>query len=356
MGQNEQIKQEFYQLLEKYTCGEANAEEVARLNDVYERFQQQTPDSLPANIHLFRQRQLDQLLHEILQDGAAAGDSGSSRDWRFGTTPRIAVAVAFVIVSLVGVYLFLQRQSPMETQWVELVAQRGELKEVTLSDGTEVHLNSNSTLRYPLRFEEGNRQVQLLGEAFFNVKKDKNAPFLIQTDKMDIQVLGTTLNVRAYPGDRIAETALLTGSVQIISKSNPEEVVVLKPNQKYTEHYDSSIKQKIKDDTDDDPPEIAPYAVRHQVTEINSGILQDIPQETEWMLQRLTIRDETLEEIAVELERRYDVKIHFQNPAVGKQRYSASFENEELDNLLKALQLVTPFKYRKEVNGAIIIY
>ena len=112
----------------------------------------------------------------------------------------------------------------------ELVIPRGGEFSLTLSDGTVVYLNAESKLRFPLQFDGNNRIVELEGEGYFQVVHDENAPFVVKTAGMNVQVLGTEFNVSAYTEDTVIQTTLVNGSVWV-SSNDSDKTVVLKPGE-----------------------------------------------------------------------------------------------------------------------------
>ena len=145
----------------------------------------------------------------------------------FPTRMRILAAAAAVILlclSVGTVYLYMQ---PTSLQTVSTMA---ETRNVILPDGSSVLLNRHSSLSYPKRFKSDNREVQLTGEAYFEVSKDQKHPFIVQTEHINVQVLGTHFNVDAYRNNPEVKTTLLTGSVAVSNKSNSVRMI-LKPNE-----------------------------------------------------------------------------------------------------------------------------
>lgn len=106
----------------------------------------------------------------------------------------------------------------------------GQRAQLTLSDGTRVWLNSGSTMRYPASFGSDRRTVQLDGEGYFEVSRNEEVPFVVETSKADVEVLGTKFNIEAYASGYRFETALIEGSVHVRSASG--DSVVLDPHQK----------------------------------------------------------------------------------------------------------------------------
>ena len=146
------------------------------------------------------------------------------------------VAAILVIGLFTGICIYLYRDnrnlSVYQNNEITLSIGNGQEAGFILPDGTSVRLNSGSTLRYTNSFGKDNRLVNFSGEAFFDVKKDKDRPFIVHTDYMDIEVLGTTFNVYAYQDDDLVEMTLLKGSVKASSVKYPGNQMIVKPDEK----------------------------------------------------------------------------------------------------------------------------
>jgi hypothetical protein len=156
-------------------------------------------------------------------------------------------AAAIVFVSLVGIAALLFREKPTAVQESEQVALVNDLIRVTnrtpkvaeriLSDGTKIKLQPNGIIEYPEVFSGQTREVHLTGEAFFDVAKDKQRPFIISTGDIAVKVLGTSFNVKAYQGSKEISVAVKTGRVSVYTKGGEKkyakanEEVILTPNQ-----------------------------------------------------------------------------------------------------------------------------
>ena len=108
----------------------------------------------------------------------------------------------------------------------------GSKSKIQLPDGSLVWLNADSRIIYKENFQGPFREVQLTGEAFFEVVKDKEHPFIIHTQSIDLKVLGTAFNVRSYTNEKKTETSLIRGSIEVTLHDNPDKKIVLKPNEK----------------------------------------------------------------------------------------------------------------------------
>ena len=201
----------------------------------------------------------------------------------------------------------------------------GKRFEIALSDGTTVHLNAGSSLRYPVKFINGKkRQVFLEGEAFFDVSEDKEHPFIVSVPGMDVTVLGTEFNVTAYPEDAFINTVLVEGSVGL-SNTNDEKintVVRLEPGYK-AKWKISSGKAKVE-----------------QV---------DTDMYTSWISGRLMLKNLSFENIIKKLERHYNVKIVNNFTELNSLVFTASFDVETIDEALGTFSEYKKFNF--EINN-----
>lgn len=221
----------------------------------------------------------------------------------------------------------------------------GSKTKLELPDGTKVTLNSGSSLKYPLQFGIKTRDVFLEGEAYFDVKKDKTKPFYVNTAGIHIKVLGTSFNVKSYPEEKTVETTLITGSVQIYSDKNMKtdaNPILLKPNQKaiYTKSTGFIANQNITDSKK------AEAKVRIEPIRVQSIVKTELF--TSWKDNRLEFDNELFRDVIVKMERWYNVEVDVNNSALKEARFSGKFDKENIEQAMKALVVVTPFRY--EIN------
>lgn len=200
-----------------------------------------------------------------------------------------------------------------------------------LSDGTMVHLNAGTTLKYPVKFIAGeNRQVYLDGEAFFDVAKDKKHPFIVNADALNVRVLGTHFNVSNYPEDTVTDVVLVEGSVGMY-RSNEEfdasKNTILKPG------YKGSFNK-----------ENASIFTKPVLTEIY----------TSWIDGGLTFRNMTFKNIITKLERRYNVTIINKNEKLANEKFNASFKEESIENVMSYFNDVHGINYTIKNNQILI--
>lgn len=213
-----------------------------------------------------------------------------------------------------------------EVSYHTLKVPYGKTFKLKLSDGTFVSLNSGTTLRYPEQFGiNGKRNVYLTGEAFFEVAKDKKHPFIVHSNQVDIEVLGTRFNVSAYPEDKTVSSVLVEGSIQMSQKDNPLNAVLLKPNQMAVWHNES---QKIVNKT------------------VDTSFYEA------WTQGELAFNNTPFSTIAKIIERTYDVEIINENAVLAKQSFTGSIKISEssVENILELLKRDTPFNYSIKQN------
>ena len=230
----------------------------------------------------------------------------------------------------------------------EISTKNGSRTKIQLPDGSSVWLNSDSKLVYDNEHFGGSiREVSLTGEAYFDVVKNPARPFIIHTAKMDIKVLGTAFNVKCYPGEKNSETSLIQGSIEVTLK-NRQEKILMKPNEKLIlSNEDVKPVQAAKPLQKLSSPKAVPIIELGHLTlyPADNSIV-----ETGWVNNRLVFTAETLEEIAIKMERWYGVTIIINNEKLKKELLTGIFEKETIYQALNALQLTTPFTYKIDMD------
>jgi len=268
---------------------------------------------------------------------------------------RLAAAGAIAASLTIGIVLLYNREGKTTPAAAPAAAENlvstrnGSKTKLQLPDGTEVWLNSGSRISYGNDFTGATREVTLKGEAFFDVVKDPARPFIIHTDAIDIKVLGTAFNVRSYPEEKITETALIRGSVEITLRRSPDKRIVLKPSEKLIVKNDSTSVQenKEKDALAKPSPLLSLTKVHYVDRTRDSSTLEML-----WTKNKLVFDGETLQEVALKLERWYGVHVAIQSDKLKNTEYNGVFEDENISEVLYALQLTGNFNYsikKKEV-------
>ena len=216
---------------------------------------------------------------------------------------------------------------------------KGSKSQVVLADGTRVWLNADSRLAYEGDFTGTTREVSLTGEGFFEVSKDKTRPFIIHTSSLDIKVLGTTFNVRSYPDETTAETALIEGKIEVTLRSQSNNKIVLKPSEKLVVANVPAGKMKKEVNPEADIPMLTISAFRSK--EENG-----VPAETSWMQNKLVFDKEALDKVASMIERWYNVEVIIENDSLKRKHFTGYFEGNSLTEVLEALHLSGGIKYK----------
>lgn len=210
---------------------------------------------------------------------------------------------------------------------------------VLLSDGSTVWLNAGSSIKYPVAFQGNERNVNLSGEAFFDIAHNRDRPFLVHTPMLEIKVLGTSFNVAAYENDRRTDAILIRGSVEVTLRQAPHRHILLKPSEKIT------VQNSVSGSADLPGKNINSDSPIFNVSKIDGNIQNLESSETQWKKNKLVFNNSSLEEIAARLSRWYDVDILISSEELKADKYSAVFNNVPLEKVIQSLQLTGNFKY-----------
>jgi ferric-dicitrate binding protein FerR (iron transport regulator) len=356
-----------WELIAKKLSGEAIEPELKELEDML----RQQPD-----IHYAIQTVADVWHHNLpsQEDAYAAFQKHAARMKELGMdygpeekeevviepfpeTPRrkplryVLLALSIAVIAIAGVYGY-QLMFPKAELSVKTLADKSEVStkygsktKLVLPDGSQVWLNAGSKLTYDKNYGNAIREVSLSGEAFFDVVKNAARPFVIHTEKIDIRVLGTAFNVKSYPGEKNTETSLIRGSIEVTIHNRLSGKIILKPNEKLVianeeepEIKPASHKPAVVKATAQQEPFVAISHLTYQPAD--STIV-----ETSWMDNKLIFRSQAFEELALRLQRWYDLEIIIKDEQIKKKKFTGVFENETIDQALMALQFTAPFKY-----------
>ena len=199
----------------------------------------------------------------------------------------------------------------------QLIVPRGGLYLLVLADGTRVWMNSDSHLKYPVMFAGGKREVILSGEAYFDVVKDKSAPFIVRTESGNIEVLGTEFNIKCYSDEIALVTTLVNGKVKFDDGINPS--VILKPEEQliFEKENSQSIVRKVN--------------VNHYIS---------------WKDNRLSFQGETLDMIMKTLSRWYNVEVVFEDSTLKALEFSGNLDRfTDIQEFLSLFELGVNVKF-----------
>lgn len=274
------------------------------------------------------------------------------------TIVRYAAVILLAFSASGALFYFIGRNSaaPAVQSINKLVVPLGSKAWFSLSDGTVVTLNAGSTLNVSQDYGVNNRIVRLDGEGYFNIAKDKDNPFVVQTPFLNIRALGTEFNIKAYSADRTIETTLVSGSLQIepVKEINQGQITVLKPNQKLTffksdSSFTSGSEMKEKEATArfENIKKIRTVPATRLVTEnVN------VDPVTSWKENRWIFEQQSLSQIAIDLERKFDVQIIFDSERLKSYRFTATILAEPIEQVLMALSMAAPVTYK--IRGRVV--
>jgi len=256
----------------------------------------------------------------------------------------ISVAASIIAVLFVGVYA-LRKTTAVNTSHQEVLATHfGTRMHHTLPDGSTVWLNAGSSIKYADNLiVNGKREVTLSGEAYFDVKHDAQHPFIVHAGKLNVVVLGTSFNVKAYTTDRFIETTLINGKVEILNDAKPGTRIVMYPNEKVRVDTIANIAKKIMLTNK--------QIVRDSVSLSTSSetvkplVPDESIDETAWVSNKLTFKKENFSDLATQLERWYAVGITFDNDKYLNKQFTGTFKDQDINEVMSALQLTQSFHY-----------
>lgn len=253
-------------------------------------------------------------------------ESPSAKITRFPGWIRSVAASLLILSAITGFFYFNNKSHHLAISPVafrQTTTETGEMKIITLTDGTKITLNNESRLKYPITFNGTTREVFLTGEAFFDVAHNPKKPFKVYTDKVNVQVLGTSFNVKAYREDEELSVSVATGKVGVIPTAAKTKAYILLPGDRLAyNHSTESFSQS-----------------RVSVVNISA-----------WQKGKFIFKNETLENITRQLERCYKVKFSFNNKSLLAKQISLKVKNQSVNTVMKALSISGEFRYKIEDN------
>jgi ferric-dicitrate binding protein FerR (iron transport regulator) len=286
---------------------------------------------------------------------------------------RVAAILLVPVMMYLAWEVLSQRiwlESQKEVVYNEIVCPLGARSHFELPDGTTGSLNNGSRLKYPVKFHGDLREVELQGEAYFNVKKNKRRPFIINTHGLDVKVTGTRLNVYSYPEDQYQEFTLESGSMELLKKENNRQTtfVRMKPGQ----HAVYQLKEaRVDIEKSNQPAEVTKQVKKVQgnmekletivsqmkpeeevVYETDEGKMEfeykkDLGKYTAWREGMLVLRNDPMPLLLKRIERWYHVEFNVLDEEINEYTYWATFEQENLNQVLELLTLTGPIRFRK---------
>ena len=271
---------------------------------------------------------------------------------RYRPVYRLLLPMAGIAAAVMLIFSFLHLQEPKgkteRTAQNTVSTKPGSKSKIQLPDGSQVWLNSDSRMSYDESFQGLNREVHITGEAYFDIAKDKDHPFIIHAGSIDVKVLGTSLNIRNYTNEKNTEAVLIRGSIEVTLRSNPDKKIILQPNEKLVVQNGKAVILKGM-------APAAPDKSNEPVMTLGKAHFQEkdsTAMDILWVKNKLAFDQETLEDVARKMERWYAVKVVITDEKLKHTEYSAVFEDESLRQVMEALRMTGNFRYsisKKEV-------
>jgi len=321
------MKQQIQNLIKKYSDGQISLKEQIELSEhladaenhnAEEILQQDWQAHLKSETISVRDLKpvLDQVHHRIHLNEA---NKTAQISW-LQTFQRVAAILIFPLLLSFLAYFYYQSENPVvNNSYAEIQCPFGVRTKFKLPDGSTGFLNSGSRLKYPVQFI-GERKVELIGEAFFDVVHNADVPFHVNTPNLDIKVLGTTFNVIANEDEFTEEIILQNGKVDVSSRTG-KQMAVLSPNEQLTLNIEKRtfLKNKV-----------------------------EASQYSTWKEGKLVFRNENMQQVARRLSRWYNAEVVVDDHLLNDYTFHATFIDEPLDEVMKLLSITTPLSFSEE--------
>jgi transmembrane sensor len=315
-------KEECLNIFEKYILNTATTDEVKQLSHWIKHNSKisgwlehqilNSSNEIDKNIQM---RMLLNIKSEIDEKTPIVNKSSRNVRFHFKAWLRIAAMFALPILAAAAVYVYMSRSDITEPLIVSV--DRGQKACVTLPDGSKAWLNSLSKLTYNSDYNKEKRTLQLDGEAYFEVAHNPQKPFIVRSNDISVEALGTSFGVKAYNEDIEISSILMKGKVRV---TTPAGITILKPNERVLYDKTNKIANKSK---------------------VTNAI-----DFTGWIHNELRFENESLGEIAKNIQRIYNVKIIFASERLKKLRYTGTVENNSLESVLNIITLTSPISFQ----------
>ncbi len=350
---------QFYELVHKFLKQEISADEQSSLEknlgeDVQRRilFEAITKSNVKKSSLSELQSKFDSII-------SSENKNLPDLQKRWFKLPMYKVAIAAATIATIFLFIVPRVQNtsvddPALSHTIN--TKNAERKKITLPDSTEVWLNSGSTISYHPSFGKTDRNIELDGEAFFDVRPNKSLPMIIAAKGIKVKVIGTSFNIKSYHDEDAYEASLVEGKIELYlsdKRKSTTQVYHLVPGEKIkildnplTHNHD---KQSIKEQIEPREYEILKSSFRKENPD-------ETPSEIAWKEDKLAFDSEVLSTALLKMEKWYDTKIELQNTTLADVTVTGTFTEESVEDLLKVLQLGgAQFKYKK-IEQRIIIY
>jgi len=364
-------EERFYELLAKHLAASIETAELTELDQLLhnhpdfrlkadlftEMWKAQVANSPDTDISEAYIRHLLKFKSDFI-DGEVPGKHDFNSTQRKSWLNRFALFIGglMILTGIVSFYFYtkdIKSELPKVPAISSIVTRNGNKTKINLPDGSQVWLNAGSRLDYNITdFNQESREVELTGEAFFDITHNAAKPFIVRSGNMRIRVLGTSFNVKAYPGEDNMETSLIRGSVEITMKDKPGNVFVLKPNEKLvvavnalqTKTEGSNYIKTLLKEGDG----------IIMLKKLDYEAAEKIVVETAWVDNKLVFHSEKFSSLALKMERWYGIRIKFKDQAKEDLMFTGIFTTETIQQALNAMREVHPFNYSMEEDIVLI--
>ena len=330
-------KEDYFEIFERYILNTASPDEVKTLcewvnknTEISEWLEKQihdSPDNMNKELQLKMFNDIKTTLRiekptelEVNESKIASGSAFSE----LKTWIRFAAMFVLPLISALGVYLYMSDKNVTEPLVVSV--ERGQKASITLPDGSKVWLNSLSELTYNSDFNTEKRELLLDGEAYFEVASNPDKPFVVRSNEITVEALGTAFGVKAYTDDVSVSSILMHGKVRV---TTPNGSIILKPNERV--QYD-----------------------RELATTRQSSVTNAVDF-TGWIHNELRFENESLYEITRNIQRIYNVEIIFSTERLKKLRYTGTVDNNSLESVLNLISLTSPVSFKIDGQKVILL-
>jgi transmembrane sensor len=315
-------KEECIEIFERYIQNQTDQDEVKRLNiriknnqEISSWLEQEimaSPSTIDSDVQTRIFRGIENKINVNRADNIKRSPIRiQPRKWM-----HIAAMFILPILTATGVYFYMSGNESSSAPLIVAV-ERGQKANITLPDGSKVWLNSESKLTYSANFNIKKRELQLEGEAYFEVAHNPNKPFIVKSEDISVEALGTAFGMKAYNEDKLISSILMRGKVLV---TTPDGEAILMPNERII--YDKTTHKKT------------------QSTVTNATDF------TGWIHNELRFENESLDDIAKTIQRIYNVEVVFASERLKNQCYTGTINNNSLESVLNIISLTSPVSFQ----------
>ncbi len=292
--------------------------------------------------------------NKLTENGFKSGLSVGFRSReKFNFNKYLKLAASWLLIFALGSFVtwWLSGRSKVTiatvtNKIIEISTPLGARSIMKMPDSTIIWLNAGTTITYSQEYGQQTRTLNLNGEAYFKVAKDSTHPFIVNTQGIIVRALGTRFNVKAYPEEKTISATLEEGKIDIrvLSMGDKNAGIILKPKDKLIYHKETNETEKYPETLEDKINHESDRTVKPKDINLLSNVRTELY--TSWKDPRWIIYREPLSTLAPMLERRFNLKIIFDNEQLKKYKFTGIIENETVDQILNALKLTAPLDYQ----------